>query len=228
MKFFKPSGEEINKEEFISLYNDIYFMNNNVNAEKSIEYILRRKNETLDKNDIKKILAWKLGKIKRKQTLSNVDEFPYNSNPEDPEFWKIRNGKIIDIESLFNYLKQNPLDDEADIKLYINNLVKNNYGIGYVYAITLLYFVSKGKYPIYDRFAMIAIKAIEEEKMPGEIISYSELSENFMSEKNKCSYKTYTNLIEDHFNDEFKKDIKNRTRFVDRALWTYGHLFVEK
>ena len=39
------------------------------------------------------------------------------------------------------------------------NELKNNSpnGIGTVYLITLLFFISRGEYPIYDRFVKIAI-----------------------------------------------------------------------
>ena len=96
-------------------------------------------------------------------------------------------------------------------------------GIGTVYMITLLYFIKEGDYPIYDKYAMIALDAIIEEKEPGSYIKYKELP----SRKSKA----FGNVIElynekyiEKIEKVFGKEYYNCRKF-DRALWVYGHLF---
>ena len=48
-------------------------------------------------------------------------------------------------------------------------------GLGSVYLVTLLYFISRNTLPIYDRFAKMAIDAIEAGSKPGSSVCYCEL-----------------------------------------------------
>ena len=117
-------------------------------------------------------------------------------------------------------------------------------GMGPVYLITLLYFITNGKrYPIYDKFAHLALRAIlnDEETMLGNDITDDIISKDFppkadedfgqkvMNIKGKnTKYKEYMRLI-----DQFEKktgikyyaDDNSTNRRVDRALWAYGHMF---
>ena len=76
-------------------------------------------------------------------------------------------------------------------------------GIGPVYLITLLYFISKGQYPIYDKFAHISLKMIEEKDCQFNSL----IKDNYVTRLRNIFGKAY--------NDSN----------VDRALWVYSHLF---
>ena len=95
-------------------------------------------------------------------------------------------------------------------------------GIGTVYLITLMYFISRGSYPIYDRFAKKAIDAIVNEVKPGGVIKERQLPDK-TSEKfckiMKNEMKEYICNLEAVFGSDYKD------RDVDRALWVYGHMF---
>ncbi len=97
-------------------------------------------------------------------------------------------------------------------------------GIGSVYAITLLHFASCGEWPIYDKFAHLALLAIDQEREFPSIITDSELGKSFHSNAKRTfdDYMQYKNLLHTYFGDAYKKD-----RNIDRALWAYGHLFNE-
>ena len=96
-------------------------------------------------------------------------------------------------------------------------------GLGTVYIITLLNFISRGQYPIYDRFAWKAIQAICDDKKPGDIINASELPEK--------KSRAFDTVFDTHMISYMKKmdsvfgSAYQESRDVDRALWVYGHAF---
>ncbi|MBO4563153.1 MAG: hypothetical protein J5772_06030 [Clostridia bacterium] len=100
-------------------------------------------------------------------------------------------------------------------------------GIGAVYAITLLFFITKGNKPIYDQYAMMALFNMT----PDPLIGYHELPQRGTEgridggfiEKLTERYEQYIALLEHHFGDMYKK-----CRDIDRALWVYGHLCKDK
>lgn len=106
-------------------------------------------------------------------------------------------------------------------------------GIGSVYLITILYFVSSGKYPIYDRFAAMALQALLCGKKPGTKIQIRDLpdktSDSFLNmlDDPNSAYKEYINSLEivSKMYYDGKKDGYQIDRRLDRALWVYGHLF---
>ena len=117
-------------------------------------------------------------------------------------------------------------------------------GIGPVYLITLLYFLTQGKkYPIYDKFAHTALKAIlSTDDIPfGGDITDDLINKDFPSKtdpkfgqkvlgiegKNKkyIEYIKLINQFEKDFNIQYYTTKKGTNRRVDRALWSYGHMF---
>lgn len=112
-------------------------------------------------------------------------------------------------------------------------------GIGSVYLITLLYFLTQGKrYPIYDQFAHAALEVIFAEReitLGSEInkntISTDKTSKNFgknvINGKNSV-YVKYMDLIkkfENEFDINYYANNESTNRKADRALWAYGHMF---
>lgn len=143
-----------------------------------------------------------------------------------------RQGKKIDCSNLANVILTNH-------DLWIDFIRKDNpqaildilakeapEGIGTVYFITLLYFISLSEYPIYDQFAKKAIDAIKTGTKPNITISYKELPDRNNSDFSKVgeTLKTFKNDIKEIFGYENYK----ASRDIDRALWVYGHLFKDK
>lgn len=87
---------------------------------------------------------------------------------------------------------------------------------GTVYIITLIYFLSKGKYPIYDKFAHKAIMAIDSNRNPMDITVASPPDKSSVA-KVINMYTEYYKKIEEIFGSY------RLTRKQDQALWVYGH-----
>ena len=89
-------------------------------------------------------------------------------------------------------------------------------------SITLLFFLSKGHYPIYDKYAHIALKVILERMDYKEVVTDKALNCEFHNGTKKYldDYKTYIEKLESIFGKEYATD-----RRIDQALWAYGHLF---
>ncbi len=204
------------KDKFLSMKNELekeyYESRNDVNLrdlEKEIEVYLK----TGIINEI--VVAWKTGKIKQDGNVYLPIEKEgcyYNGY-----------GKKIDKTELIKYLnsvntKWETLKDEGDFKTIYQALNPENApdNFGAVYIINLIYFKSKMKWPIYDKFAHMAIKSIYMEKEPWEVYVGDAPGKK---EINKVvnMYSEYIWLLEKVFD---KKDI---SRDFDRALWAYGH-----
>lgn len=143
----------------------------------------------------------------------------------------MRYGKHFEINGLVNYIGKNIDELQTDIindpQLALNKIAEHSPGdIGTVYIITLLYFISKGRYPIYDRFAAIPLEAIKQDKKPGDIIKYKELP-SIKDRKFRCLMKNgmaeYMKRLETFLGADYWKN-----QDVDRVLWVYGHYFLQK
>ena len=233
--------KEVNKKnEFIKLYEDSYYLDKGTvgqiapNASGSRKFI----ENTIDgilvngvkrKLDIVHILAWKMSKFvqsNERQTLVYAKDWEELQNLEENEINDSlcvqRYGNSFEIGK--NAAKRN----WQTLLEKIYDLVGGIYGLGPVYLITLMYFVSRGVYPIYDQFAMMALCAIEEGKKPGEKITYKGLSsvkDLLENDDPIFGYQRYIDLLYSIFDKEdlFVDGVPCRS--VDRALWVYGHYF---
>lgn len=237
-KFFTQTAKEIKQDEFIAVYSDVYYMDNhsniNVNGitknslyiENEIDRLLKEEIKT--EKDVIHILAWKIGKIKHRESEKN-QRFEYASDWANSEEGKVkRYGKEIDIKPFAQYIAKNIKDlfatADKDPQKVMNQLKEQSpNGIGTVYLITLLYFISNGKYPIYDRFAMMALDVIIQNKNPGEFVLYKELPD-----KNSTQFAHIMSIYQINYVDKLEKIFEKKyqtDRDIDRALWVYGHLF---
>lgn len=237
--FFNQSGNEIHKEQFINFYGDSYYLDspravkgitqNSSYIENEIEKILN--SGIKEKSDVFKIFAWKIGKIKHGESQCKK-EFIFSKdwgNAFDGSV-SIR-GNRIDLNPLAEYVVKNicKLEKSASSspQKVLNDLRDNcpKY-IGTVYLITLLFFISKGQYPIYDRFALRALKAVDEGIKPGAVIRDEELPDKNSKKFTSVFHDKiipYINLLEKSFGKEYQKKRK-----IDQALWVYGHCFNTK
>ncbi len=98
-------------------------------------------------------------------------------------------------------------------------------GIGPVYLITLLYFISGGKYPIYDQFAHFSLMGIEEgSSFDRKKFTEKDLRTEVSTEKDletffKSYQENYIKRLKNIFGEQWNH------RDTDRALWVYGHLY---
>lgn len=237
---------KIERDEFIKIYNGSYFLSgerivkgviqNSIVAENEIERILNEGIKT-DK-DVINILAWKLGKIKHIETDDDK-----SGNIIFSKDWKnaykfdiLRYGRQWErekIKKFVEYIVQNNNDLHAESKCcpqkVLNELkAQAPKGIGTVYLITLLYFISKGKYPIYDRFAYLALQGIKHGTEPFTKKIKPPILPDKNSEKFKSVYKDYIEPyvkdLSDIFGSDYNRSVEEY-RNIDRALWVYGHAF---
>lgn len=210
MEFYYPDGSKINsKEEFLSFYSKCYYLTNSKYVEDKIEELIQK--DKLEKDDIFKIMAWKTGKINHKESDQNK-KFVYHKSWNSETYKNEVYGKELDIGEIHKSL--GALKEMSIKEVLAWPTEKGLIGIGPVYAITLWYFVTKGDYPIFDRFADKAILAI-----CGETVKERSVT--------KEVYKDYFEKIKGVFFKEYdeRKDNPGAWRRVDQALWSYGHLF---
>ena len=236
-QFFYPDGESIKapnqREKFVEFYNQCYYLRVSPYIEQDIEAILKN-SAPLTRENIIKILEWKTGGkyIEKEGIIRNQYRTISVSEVKD-KLGKMRG--FLSMEECINLLKTLC---EID-------------GVGIVYAITLLHFVTNGKqYPIYDKFSHIALLAImasngNSEKKYGGIglVTDSHYNKEINLQKTKKDkldvegifeqyLRSYVNPINEIFSDVFGCNYgetmdQNANRDIDRALWTYGHLFNE-
>jgi hypothetical protein len=225
--FFDPQGNKISKEEFVDFYSKCYYLNNSHVAEERIQNLLDA--DKLSPEDVMLILRWKLGKIDHKRSQCNHSIV--NRGNEEGFITLDGRGRSVKAKPMCFYVSEN-LDSmkKSTGQEILNQLVDecSVQNIGTVYLITILFFITNGRYPIYDRFAAAALCAITKEKEPGEEVKNIELPSkdqesfrNLLTENDKPSkYQNYINQLEKLFDEDYKKD-----RRIDQALWVYGHLF---
>ena len=278
MYFYSLDGKQVTLEEFVDTYSTHYFLpekhNCAVDGEKFViggravhqsshyaELVIKRILTTgiQDRQDLARVLAWKIGKINHKCTekknahlgdskddgICDSISFEYSRCWEKCEC-KGENVTIkaygrnvsLDLDSLFYLINENrgilskttPMEPDSirdSMQILRESRIK---GIGTVYWITILYFMTHGECPIYDRFAMYALKAGEKRIMPDrhKKVKLQDVLLVPSKEEKKVLhiadvdgfYKQYVELL-----GETKIDYK-KCRNLDRALWVYGHSFV--
>lgn len=177
-------------------------------------------------------LAWKSGKI----TFFEKDPEPTKDFIEGDYYIISHYGKSgqVDIKKFNDYCDH--LDSNKDkIKgLVENEIWKEAYelakcevpdNLGPVHIINALFFITKGKAPIYDKYAHKAAKALLLDISPKEVYLGGNPGKN-ESEKVISMYREYMIILEKIFKDFSKeKNINGMfiSRELDRALWVYGH-----
>lgn len=202
MVYYYPDKSECKKDDFVDYYSKMYFYFQKDDKEDSIYELFKGE---LSKDEVLKILEWKTGAKAKDYVI------------------KVRNN-TIELKKDFEKITY---DENA--KNFLDK-IKNIDGVGSTYMITLLFFASKGEYPIYDQFADKALWAIKEDKKPhSKVDGYKVLPDkksNYFSKykDDKDSYCNRLNEVAKDLNEEYK-GCTNEYRRIDRALWVYGHMF---
>ncbi|MDY6088245.1 MAG: hypothetical protein SPI37_01440 [Eubacteriales bacterium] len=183
-------------------------------------------------DDVFDALAWKTGRIKQKRYSDDMPLEYYNGCDKEKRILKVWGRYIYLSDYAERIIRIAPAIEsiaaEEDYASVFSQLLYDAPdGIGSVYAITLLFFITKGKQPIYDQYAMKALLDIT----PDKTLKYHELPQRegkgsikkSLIEKLSNDYAKYKKLLQNHFGDKFKD-----SRDIDRALWVYGHLCKDK
>ncbi len=246
------------KEYYKLYFDDNYGENNNLKKPKGLrqspewietEIISIREKDNPDAIDIFKILAWKAGKIdikKSKETkrIEYVDKWNEGVSFQIQDYpvvtWEKYELVAKDIITIWsNYRNDNDASSawEALVELAIDTHKGAMKGIGPVILVTLLFFITKGDYPIYDRFAMssLIVWKLNQQGInipTGTIISgcglpSKEKPEELKALLNSGKYVDYIQLLKQLCSKEYKnEDNWKNERAVDQALYVYGHFYV--
>ncbi|MCR4840647.1 MAG: hypothetical protein K5848_03795 [Lachnospiraceae bacterium] len=240
LRFFDLNGKMIDEQEFISIYSKEYFLGGEGNIpeiRRSSYYIENEickilKNGISGEDDVTKVMAWKIGRIKHKESDISKN-FVFSSDWEETEkhnpslygkrfnLKKISEFIVSDRKKLSALAKNKPQE-------FLNKLRDQDIeGLGTVYMIALLFFMSGGDQPIYDRFAMAALKAVycgicpsgsDKVSVRGLPDKKSKAFNSVVEKEYGCYIKMLSGLETDY----------RKCRDLDRALWVYGHLVIEK
>lgn len=222
MKFYDVNGNELERKEFIKTYSQEYKF-----EEQDIESILQ--NGIQSKEDVIRILCWKIGG----KQISDYCVKNYNHT-------------ITLNDQIINFIISSRVTTDDEAKKALKEIMKIDY-IGFTYAVTLLHFMSQGQYPIYDKFAHIALLMIDSGSPFDRIIKDSELQGTGRGKKRKVEVPSIINKASSNSNEKiefafakYKENYicrinkifcttygkeRNSDRTLDRALWVYGHLF---
>lgn len=208
-QFYLPNGSYnlISEKEFLDFYEKVYFYENrNLKLENEIDEILNGKKPVSE--NLVPIFRWKMG-------TDNYDDKTVTNR------W----GYVVDIEKVKSCLNSYDKDNPALLIEALRKSDESGPSLGSVYAFTVLYFVSGGKYPIYDKYAQMAVMAIKDGKKPGESVAFT----NLPSSKNvQKIYNSYKNNFFTYIENIFGKGTYETDCKYDRALWAYGHLFYKE
>ncbi len=238
MAFYNTDMEPISVDEFVKLYSPSYYIGaqkaKGIKHTQSSPYVEREVGKILNTHinsytDFVRVIAWKIGKIRHTES-ENVLGCVYASDwSECEKINPMRFNKEMPLKKMAEYILDNRtmLEDKAIsdpqecLRLLRNNSIS---GIGTVYLITILFFLSHGIQPIYDRFAMASLLAYENDLKPDQ---KDEISVPYLPGKWEKGFAT---VFDREYGDYIKRlnaldfDYKDDRR-LDQALWVYGHAF---
>ncbi len=221
-QFFDPRGQSLDLTSWCDLYGSYYFLNGpkwgrKINSRnqtspfvESEAICILNQTQPLNYENLKFIFGWKLGQInhrdsEQKQQVSYKLDWSQHliahMQFDTPDF----SAAISWLTDQMPHIQT--LTPEATFDLY-RELDK----IGPIYILTLLFFLSHGQWPIYDKYAAIAVEAITLGQAPESNVRLTQLS-------SWRQYKVFVNKVCWLFG------CQNISREQDRALWAYGHFF---
>jgi len=238
MTFFDQLGNPIQCQEWLKTYEPYYFLNGptldrRINGrnqssrfvEDQVCALLTQVTPPLSQQDLALAMAWKIGGLidhRRSEANQKIEHLQQN--------WPIGltakgQYRTLDfsrsIPSLANNMNTILKQISQNNPQYLFELAPQLEGFGNVYILTILFFLTQGKYPIYDKYAHIAGQAINQDLSPGSFVDYKGLQK-------WGDYIHYMGLL-GPINKACHQQFGNSSTFIsrleDRALWVYGHFF---
>ena len=218
MQWFYFKGNDIYREydaeKFIRCYGGIYYLLNDYTLEQEIDGIL--KNGIHSREEAVRVLQWKFGNPKPAEE-ENGRIYVYNTY-----------GSRLDVTALVEIMTElAQAENLNDREIWDALSALDVRGFGAVYMVNVLYFLTKGSQPIFDKFAYAGLFALLNGLLPGETATVRSLPN-----KGTPEYRRLVKNARDvywQYRDELYRTFGARyfeSRDVDRALWTYGHLFI--
>ena len=167
-------------------------------------------------------IAWKLG----------VDVTPDGLKTQYHEYQRDALEKFCELTNKVDYNFEDE-DGIRDAYNKVSNMVSELDLVGYgsVYIISSLFFLSKGKVPIYDYYANVAVKALLNDVNPQRVFVAQAPVRDEHSRNDKTINSAVNMLMEYRKQLEllakgteyFNTNGMYISRELDRALWVYGH-----
>lgn len=214
-------------EEFLDIYGYIYdYLHHDNVLEQSITKILQEGLDGSSEDKTGTALLWKVGG----NIQDGIVRYQYSSKSDQTDGINIAqiNGIVHEVYSKY---KDAPDKNKLILRDMILQCAKNKEvkHMGAVYTITLVYFMTKGEYPIYDKYAHIALLSLYDNSK--KIYTQKRMKE--ISLEQTDSYKKIISIYSDYkklSDDVYTKlsvnmDSAESLRRIDKALWAYGHLF---
>ena len=235
MKFFDEGENRIEYEEWLPNYERYYFLggptldrritrrNQSSRFVENQACALLSKTTPLSSQDLVLLMAWKIGGLIDHGLSEATQKIAYLQNWPVTLAAATQYGKC-DFSGSIPVLAAKMPTISAEVNRgnprYLFELTPHLQGFGAVYILTVLFFVSHGRYPIYDKYADVAAQAIAEDLPPTSHIPYNGIQK-------WSDYERYIRRLEPIQSVGARSwgDSMFISRAVDRGLWVYGHFF---
>ena len=220
-------GNENLEDTYRDLLKDYLYINK---LNRTDYYAEEKVMKILNESDFnEKALAWKAGRIEYKNgQLMMAESFERGNDYINGYGQRINKEAFKEYCDYLNENKEriNELINKDNwkeaYKIALNNSPQN---IGPVYRINALFFITRGKAPIYDAFAHKAVKALLLNIAPSEVYLGGNPDKKDINNV-ILMYNEYMLMLKMVFKEYFEQEEKTDmfiSRELDRALWVYGH-----
>ncbi len=235
MKFFDEGGNRISCDEWIAAYEPYYFLDGpglgrritarNQTSRFVEDHVCGLLGQTapLSQLDLTLAMAWKMGLIDH-QTSELQKKVVFTGNwaatlTANTQFKPLNFSSSI--PALAARIATVSAETNQGNPRYFFDLTGPFEGFGKVYRLTIIFFASHGRFPIYDRYAHVAAQAIDEGLPPEATLLYKPVEK-------WSDYEAYMKLLA-QVRNAYPLERTGSPMFVsrrlDRALWVYGHFF---
>jgi hypothetical protein len=190
MKFFDDQGNQIQSQQWLKTYEPYYFIGGatwgrRINGRNQSSGFVEdqvcamlTQAAPLSVQDLTLAMAWKIGGLidhrrsEANQEIEYLHNWPRTLTATGQYGARDFSQSIPFLASNMNAILKQIIQGNPQ---YLLDLVPQLAGFGNVYILTILFFVSRGKYPIYDKYAHIGAHAITRDSPPGSRVQYKEL-----------------------------------------------------
>lgn len=239
MKFFDRTRNVISALDWLKTYEPCYFLcgpcSRGINQRNQSSHFVEDKvcalleqSTLLSKQDLILLMAWKIGRIDQRRS-EEVQEILYRRNFDKTLIDKGRFGTLNFSKSIPYLADHMPeiVRGLAQDRAYLLNRIRGPHpeleSFGPTFILTVQFFITHGRDPIYDKFAHMGAIAINECMKPDDSIRWVPI-------QNSSEYQHYVDLLKpiSAICTQPASGLPMTVpRPVDRTLWVYGHLYQE-